>query len=189
MHKAVFIDKDGTLIPDIPYNIDPSRISLNAGAAQAVKRLRDEGYLAIVISNQSGLALGYFDETALERVRQKIGQLLAVEGAKLDDFLFCPHHPEGIVNEYALECDCRKPQAGLLFRAAAKYDIDLAKSWMIGDILNDVEAGKRAGCKTILLDNGGETEWEVNEMRTADFVVSDFEEALACILNIHGDER
>jgi D-glycero-D-manno-heptose 1,7-bisphosphate phosphatase len=156
MQKAIFLDKDGTLIEDVPYNVDPKRMVLCAGTLNGVQKLHRAGYQLIVISNQSGVARGYFTEAALGPVEQQLRRLLQVP---LAGFYYCPHHPNGSVREYAFQCKCRKPEPGMLFQAAADHGIDLRQSWFIGDILNDVEAGRKAGCRTILIDNGNETEW------------------------------
>jgi len=179
--RAVFLDKDGTLIQDVPYNVDPSRVRLLPGVVEGLGRLHRAGYLLIVVTNQSGVARGRFPEHALGAVAQRLRQLLAPAGVPLADFYYCPHHPEGMMLHYALECACRKPEPGLVTRAAQEHDIDLACSWLIGDILNDVEAGNSAGCRTILLDNGGETEWVLTGGRLPDFVAADLREAAAII--------
>jgi D-glycero-D-manno-heptose 1,7-bisphosphate phosphatase len=183
MKKVVFIDKDGTLIKDIPYNVNPQLISIQDGAALALREWKAFGYLIIVVSNQSGLARGYFTKRQLLMAVDKLKSLLMDEGATIDDFFFCPHHPDGVVQVYATECDCRKPSAGLLIEAAKKWGIDLRQSWMVGDILNDVEAGHRAGCKTILIDNGNETEWRLDSQRTPTFIVRSITEAAERILH------
>lgn len=154
LKRAVFIDKDGTLIPDIPYNVDPEVISLSPGAGETLRRLQRRGYLLIVVSNQSGIARGLFRESALSPVRDRLDALLREHGASLDGFYYCPHLPPGeaTVPVYARNCDCRKPQPGMLLRAARIQGIDLARSWMIGDIAADREAGLRAGCRTILIE-------------------------------------
>jgi D-glycero-D-manno-heptose 1,7-bisphosphate phosphatase len=180
--RAVFLDKDGTLVVDVPYNVDPERMLLMPGAGEALRRLSDAGYKLIVVSNQSGVARGVFAESALPAVEQRLREMLADHGAPLSGFYYCPHHPDGAVVEYAVRCDCRKPQPGLLLRAAEEHGISVRESWMIGDILNDVEAGRRAGCRTILLDNGNETEWELSKERLPDCVVSDLRDAAALIL-------
>ncbi|MCU0509940.1 MAG: HAD family hydrolase [Anaerolineae bacterium] len=182
MVAAVFLDKDGTLVVDVPYNVDPDRMALMPGAGEALRRLSDAGYELIVVSNQSGVARGLFAESALSAVEQRLREMLAEYGAALSGFYYCPHHPAGAVSEYAVECDCRKPAPGLILRAAAEHGIDFSGSWMIGDILNDVEAGRRAGCRTILLDNGNETEWELSRERLPDCVVSDLRHAADRIL-------
>jgi D-glycero-D-manno-heptose 1,7-bisphosphate phosphatase len=181
MNKAVFIDKDGTLIKDIPYNVDPELIILEETAAEALKRLQANGFLLIVISNQSGVAHGLFEHRALKPVEEKLQSLLSAHQVKLDDFYFCPHHPEGKVKEYSIDCSCRKPMPGMLYQAAIDHDIDLPSSWMIGDILHDVEAGARAGCRTILIDNGNETEWVSGEYRSPSAKATSLKEAAEII--------
>jgi D-glycero-D-manno-heptose 1,7-bisphosphate phosphatase len=181
-NKAIFIDKDGTLIPDIPYNVDPEKISLQEGALQGLRQLQDAGFLLIIISNQSGVARGIFKEEALLPVQQKIESLLSEKGVVLDGFYYCPHYPNAVVKEYAIECDCRKPQPGMLLKAARDLEIDLSQSWMIGDILNDVEAGKKAGCKTVLIMNGNSEEKSDTPVRTPDYKSKNIEEAAAQIL-------
>jgi D-glycero-D-manno-heptose 1,7-bisphosphate phosphatase len=189
MNKAVFIDKDGTLIKNVPYNVDPAHITLETGAAAALRLLKQNDYLLVVISNQSGVAHGFFKETALESVKDRIQQLLQAEGAGIDAFYFCPHHPDGNEAEYAIRCPCRKPEPGMLFKAAVDLNIDLSKSWMIGDILHDVEAGNKAACKTILIDNGNETEWITNEMRWPSYCVRNLSEAAHIILQTKRDVK
>lgn len=179
--KAVFLDKDGTLIEDVPYNVDPDRIQLTRGAVEGLQLLDASGYQLIVITNQSGVALGFFPALALVTVETRLRQLLADAGVPLAGFYYCPHHPAGIVREFAKNCSCRKPEPGLLLRAADKHGINLAQSWFIGDILNDVEAGRRAGCKTVLIDNGNETEWQMSQQRSPHHIVNDLTEAALVI--------
>jgi D-glycero-D-manno-heptose 1,7-bisphosphate phosphatase len=183
VNKAVFIDKDGTIIPDIPYNVDPSLITLSEHAAEGLKQLSDNGYKIIIISNQSGVARGFFEITALKAVEKQIKELLAEIGVPLTGFYFCPHHPEGVVAPYNISCSCRKPGNGMILQAAREHHIDLGSSWMVGDILNDVEAGNTAGCRTVLINNGNETEWVCNENRKANLIVSDINEAATHILH------
>ncbi len=182
MKKAIFLDKDGTLIPDIPYNVNPDLITLSETAIPALRLLKNENYLLIVISNQSGVARGYFTEKDLEPVSKKISDLLAKNDILIDGFYYCPHHEKGSVTEYSITCDCRKPLPGLILKAAKDFSANLSKSWMIGDILNDVEAGKAAGCRTVLIDNGNETEWIRNEKREPDFMAYNLLEAANLIL-------
>jgi len=175
MRRAVFLDKDGTLIRDIPYNVDVSLITFMPYVVEALKMLQEEGYLLIVVSNQSGVGLGYFGENELQAVSAHMDRLFGIYGIKLHAFYYCPHI-EGT-------CNCRKPLPGLLLRAAKDYDIDLSGSWMIGDILNDVEAGRRAGCRTILVDNGNETEWYMAKHRIPHHRVKDLRAAACAILS------
>ena len=181
MNKAVFLDKDGTLVPDIPYNVQPQLITLEKGVTEGLQLLARNGYLLVIISNQSGVARGYFQEADLQPVKEKIIALLRQEGIPLHGLYYCPHHPEGSVEPYARECNCRKPAPGLILRAAAELQIDLSASWMVGDILHDVEAGNRAGCRTVLINNGNETEWVSGVYRKPYFVAADVREAAALL--------
>jgi D,D-heptose 1,7-bisphosphate phosphatase len=180
--KAVFLDKDGTLIPDIPYNIDPSRISLSEGAIEGLQLLQAKGYKLIVVSNQSGIARGYFTEQDLEKVYDKLRELCGAKNIELSGFYYCPHHPQGIEPAYSITCDCRKPEPGLIIKAARELNINIEGSWMVGDILNDVEAGNRSGCRTILIDNGNETEWKKGTYRQPELRAKNWKEAAMYIV-------
>lgn len=182
MAKAVFLDKDGTLIPDIPYNVNPDLITIQPDAIEGLQRLQEFGYKLIIISNQAGVARGMFHENELPAVEDRLKELLKHHQIYLSGFYFCPHHIEGKIDEYSVDCDCRKPMPGMLLKAAEEHHIDLNESWMIGDILNDVEAGNRAGCKTILINNGNETEWLAGPMRTPTYVCSSINQAADDIL-------
>ena len=184
MHRrsAIFLDKDGTVLIDVPYNVDPDKMYPARGAQAALQQLAGLGWPLIVVSNQSGLALGRFTQPALTHMRARLAEIFDACGARLHDFYYCPHHPQGSVQTYARDCSCRKPEPGMLLRAAADHDIDLQASWMVGDILNDVEAGRRAGCRTILIDNGNETEWQMSPPRRPEFVVADMEAAAHIII-------
>ena len=175
--KAIFIDKDGTLIRDVPYNVDPQKIELYPETGEALRQWQNAGYRIIVISNQAGVARGYFDETALPAVETRLQELLNPFGVTLNGFYYCPHHPAGSVPAYAIACACRKPEPGMIIRAAREHGVDLSASWMIGDILNDVEAGNRAGCQTILIDNGNETEWLPGPFRTPTYRAANLAQA------------
>ncbi len=183
LQPVVFLDKDGTLIKDVPYNVDPERITLENESARGLSLLAKAGFRFVVVSNQSGVARGYFHEAALDGVRARLEELLQAEaGVSLAGFYYCPHHPEGSVAEYAVACSCRKPEPGMLLTAAKEMNIQLSEAWLIGDILNDIEAGNRAGCRTILLNNGHETEWEEGPFREPDFLAKDLVEAAYTIL-------
>ena len=171
LSKAIFVDKDGTLIEDLPYNVDPARVALTPKAAEAMHALARAGYRVILVSNQPGIAFNKFDEQGLGRVFEKLRSLVP----EVQAFYYCPHAPES-------GCGCRKPEPGLIERAAREHRVALADSWMIGDILDDVEAGRRAGCRTVLLDNGHETEWKRGALRRPDGVARDLAEAAALIL-------
>ncbi len=179
--RAVFLDKDGTVLRNVPYNADPARMELLPGAAAGLRRLARAGFALVVVSNQSGVARGYFPEEALEVVHGRLTTLFAGAGARLAGFFYCPHHPDG-QGPYALACSCRKPAPGLVRRAASELGIDLSRSWMVGDILDDVEAGQRAGCRTVLVENGGETEWRFGPWRVPHYRAFDLAGAARCIL-------
>ncbi|MBP0590288.1 HAD family hydrolase [Paraburkholderia sp. LEh10] len=179
---AVFIDKDGTLLEDEPYNVDPERMRLAPGACEALSEFACCSFKLIVISNQSGVALGRFEIGALDAVEAKLREMFASCGATLDAVYWCPHHPAGQVAGYSHACDCRKPAPGMLLRAAREHRIDLRASWFVGDILDDVEAGNVAGCKTILLDNGHETVWQRTQMRMPTACAPDLHRAALMIL-------
>jgi D-glycero-D-manno-heptose 1,7-bisphosphate phosphatase len=168
--RAVFVDKDGTLVENVPYNVDPAQIALTPGAADGIAALARHGYRVIVISNQPGVGLGKFPLHALDAVQARLADLVTLDG-----FYFCPHAPND-------GCDCRKPAPGLIERAAREHGVSLSESWLVGDILDDIEAGRRAGCRTVLLDNGNETEWQVTPERRPHHVARDLGEAAALIL-------
>ncbi|MDQ0637847.1 D-glycero-D-manno-heptose 1,7-bisphosphate phosphatase [Pedobacter sp. W3I1] len=188
--KAVFLDKDGTLIPDIPYNADPDLISLETGVGETLAQLA-EYFQLIVITNQAGIAFGRFTEKDLIGVEKRIADLLQHYGVRLSGFYYCPHHPQGSSAPYAKSCTCRKPGPGLIIKAAGEHSLSLSDSWMIGDILNDVQAGKAAGCKSILIDNGNETEWDfmASPERIPDYISKDFADAGKYILRTEKNEK
>ena len=187
MNRAVFWDKDGTLIPDIPYNVDPAKITLYPDAGASLYRLKKAGYKLIIVSNQSGVARGLFPENDLAGVWERLTLLLTPFGAEPDGVYYCPHDPHGSVPLYTERCSCRKPQPGLLIKAASDHRIDLSESWMVGDILNDVEAGNRAGCRTILIDRGNETEWLLTSYRQPTASVTTLTDATDYILAKQAD--
>lgn len=159
MSRAVFLDRDGVIneliyyqehgVVDSPFTVKQFR--LLPSVAEAIKKFHRLGFSVILASNQPGIAKGYLSEEAFEEIREKMKKELAKEEAVLDREYYCFHHPEAKVEKLKANCECRKPKPGLLLQAAKDMDIDLSKSWMIGDGLTDVKAGKSAGCKTILL--------------------------------------
>jgi D-glycero-D-manno-heptose 1,7-bisphosphate phosphatase len=189
VNKAVFLDKDGTLVRDIPYNVNPDLITLTENTVTGLRKLMLSGYKLIVTSNQSGIAMGFFEYDMLFIAERKIKKLLAAHGVQVEGFYYCPHHPQGTVDEYRRKCDCRKPAPGMIRTAAEDHDIDLSSSWMIGDILDDVEAGNAAGCKTVLINNGNETEWKTSRKRIPDCMVADIDAAAAYILEISSSNK
>jgi D-glycero-D-manno-heptose 1,7-bisphosphate phosphatase len=153
---ALLIDRDGTLVLPRHYPRRPMELQLYPGLGRGLRRLQDQGWPLVVITNQSGVARGYLSELDLDVMHAYLGSALADLDVRLAAVYACPHHPEGVVARYSVDCSCRKPQPGLLLRAAAELDLDLEHSWFIGDILDDVEAGNSAGCRTVLVDLGTE---------------------------------
>ena len=153
--KAIFLDRDGTINRHIGFLRKPSELKLLPGVVEAIKMINNSGYLAIVITNQPVIARGEVTVAELDIIHQKMETLLGTEGAYIDAIYYCPHHPdkgfEGEISELKIDCECRKPKPGLIFRASIDYNIDLGISWMIGDDKRDIDCGKNAGCKTALL--------------------------------------
>ncbi len=137
--RAVFIDRDGTISEEVGYINHPSRFRLFPYSVPAIKLLNEDGWLAIVITNQAGVARGYFSEEMIETVHRHLRKDLESSGARLDGIFYCAHHPSVGEPPYRLDCDCRKPKPGLIRRAAHEFDIDVDGSWMIGDRYSDIE--------------------------------------------------
>ena len=174
---AVFLDRDGTIIDDRSYLSDPAQVKLLPGAADAIRRFSESGYAVVVVSNQSGIARGFFSEEDLSAVHARVEKLLEAQGAALDGAYYCPYldGPEAVVEAYRQASDLRKPKPGMLFQAAREMDIDLSRSWMIGDSASDVAAGQAADCRTILLDSTGDVGETVADR--AEHVVANLAEA------------
>lgn len=159
--KAVFLDRDGTIIEERNYLSDPDGVVLIPSAAGAIRKLSENGYLIIMVSNQAGVAKGKFPEEAVHQVNQRVQQLLQQEGASIDAMYYCPHHPDGIVEPYHKVCNCRKPAPGMGLLAAKEHDIDLSMSYMIGDKALDVLFGRNCGMKNAFLVSTGYGKEEV----------------------------
>lgn len=177
--KAIFFDTNTLL--DHGRSAEARAICLLPGAGDALRMLCDHDYRFFIVTNQEGIARGACPPAAIERVHRRIADLFFREHVELEDFLYCPHHPAGTIKKYAFICDCRKPQPGLLLQAARDHAIDLAASWVIGDVLHDIEAGSRAGCRTLLVDNGNETAWRLGRHRVPGRIVEQVHEAAAAI--------
>lgn len=183
MKRVVFLDNEGTLVESAPRSTDPAQIRLLAEARRGLMRLVREGYSIAVVANEGGIARGELPESAMDAIRARLIELFAPMGAELAGFYYCPHHPKGSIVEFAIDCECRKPGAGMILRASEELGVDPAESWMVGDTLDDVEAGNRAGCRTILLDNGNETEWRLDGRRWPSVVVGDLDRAAHVIVD------
>ena len=154
LRPAVFLDRDGTVNEQMGYINHISRFHLLPDAAVAIKRLNDKGIPVVIVSNQSGLARGYFPPSLLDEVHNKMNSLLAREGAHVDGIYFCPHHPEAKEEKYRMTCDCRKPKTGMLLMAADEMGLDLSKSFLVGDRWSDIRCAEKAGCTSVLVLTG-----------------------------------
>jgi histidinol-phosphate phosphatase family protein len=187
---AVFLDRDGVIVELVWDAVDGSfegpnvkeDVRLVPAAADAIRRIRSLDYRTVVVSNQPGAAKGKASEQDLLEAHEQVVRLLAQRGVVIDEYRYCMHHPEAVDPVLARSCDCRKPRPGMLLQAAASLDIDLSRSWMIGDSDADAQAGRSAGCKTILVENprsthrraGGDVDYRVRDIaRAADIVVSE----------------
>lgn len=173
MNKAFFLDRDGVVNVEVNYLHRPEDTVLIPGLSSALRKIHDAGFLAIVISNQGGIARGMFGMEDVKAVESRICELLKQEGPDVPEaFYYCPHHKNGIVPEFSIECECRKPKPGMFFQAAGDWQIDLARSYMIGDRISDLHAAKAAGCigGSLVLTGYGEHDaeqarsegWDVN---------------------------
>jgi len=159
--RAVFIDRDGTISEEVGYVNHPSRYRVFPYAAEAIKLLNEAGWRAILVTNQAGVARGYFTEDLIKLVHDILRQELERNGARLDAIYYCPHHPSVGTPPFKVACDCRKPKPGLIERAARDFDLDLAQSWMVGDRYGDVELARNAGVRSAFVLSGyGRGEWE-----------------------------
>jgi D-glycero-D-manno-heptose 1,7-bisphosphate phosphatase len=158
-HRAVFLDRDGVInelvyhqeqeVIDSPFTVN--QFKLLPGVPEAIKLIHQAGYLAVLVSNQPGIAKEHMTQETFSKIKHQMKTELSTFGAGLDAEYYCLHHPDAVVKQYKVKCDCRKPQSGLILKAAQEMDIDLQQSWLIGDNLSDIQAGKSGGCKTILL--------------------------------------
>jgi D-glycero-D-manno-heptose 1,7-bisphosphate phosphatase len=152
--RAVFLDRDGTINEEKEYLYRAEDFVFIPGAVEGITRLKGAGYLVVVVTNQSGIGRGYYSEADLKKLHSHMEGELAKAGTCLDGYYFCPHHPDQGLGPYAVHCDCRKPLPGMLRKAARDLGIDLTSSWMVGDKLADVTAGRAAGCRSILVRTG-----------------------------------
>ncbi|MDD2957059.1 MAG: D-glycero-beta-D-manno-heptose 1,7-bisphosphate 7-phosphatase [Lachnospiraceae bacterium] len=185
--KVVFLDRDGTINIEKNYLYKTEDFQFVPGAPQAIARLNTSGYKVIVITNQAGVARGYYTEADVLRLNAYINHKLAAYKGHIDDFYYCPHHPIAGVGKYKIECNCRKPKIGLFLEAEEKYSIDKNKSWMIGDNKGDILAGKKYGVRTILVRTGYGSQLEKEKFRQFDLISNDLTEAVFMLLEREGD--
>lgn len=190
MRPAVFLDRDGTLIDELGFLARPEGLRLYPRAGAAVRLLNEAGWAAIVVTNQSGIARGLFGERELAAIHARLAEELAQHGARLDDVLHCPHHPREGLPPLRAECSCRKPAPGLVLEAARRHALDLARSWMIGDSLRDLECGARAGLAGSILVRTGKGPAELARVPAgaqAPLVAEDVLAAVEFLLGRTGD--
>jgi D,D-heptose 1,7-bisphosphate phosphatase len=171
---AVFLDRDGTMMVDVGYLKDPAQIKLFSQTANALKALRKAGYYLFVVTNQSGVARGYFSEAQVKKVHQKLQGMLRAQGAKIDAFFYCPHHPSGKVKSLSKNCACRKPSPGMIRQASKHYAIDLKNSFVVGDKMDDLllaQNAKVVGGILVRTGNGRQSEKELKKVKLKNSVV------------------
>jgi D-glycero-D-manno-heptose 1,7-bisphosphate phosphatase len=187
---GVFLDRDGTVTEEVGYVNHPSRLRLIPGAADAIRMLNGAGVPVILATNQAGVARGYFTEALVEEVMERLRELLAVQGARLDAIYYCPHHPTAGTPPYRADCACRKPKTGMLQRGAAEFGLDLSRSYVAGDKISDVQFAKAGGAGGILVLTGyglGEHTYQKQAWRVQpDFVADDLFAAAEWILKSEG---
>jgi len=178
--RAIFLDRDGTLVQPRHYPSHPEELVLCERIGPPLRRLQEAGFALVVVTNQAGIARGYFGVAELDAMHRHLRRELLSGGVRLDGIYFCPHHRDGVVPELAVECECRKPRPGMILQAASELGLSLRGSWLVGDILDDVEAGNRAGCRTVLVDLGTEFRPE-SPRRAPHYVARDTPHALAIV--------
>ena len=179
---AVFLDRDGTIVREVDYLRSTRYLRLLPGAAGAIRQLNLAGYVVVVATNQSGIARGLLTEDDLEGIHRTLIERLAKRGARIDAIYYCPHHPEAPVERYRRRCRCRKPQAGMLARAARDLKLDLSRSVAVGDSARDIEAGRRAGCRTVLVRTGYGAKAEADLAQPPDHIASNLSQAASWIV-------
>ena len=184
---AIFLDRDGTIIELRDYLRSLDEIVLLPRAAEGLKLLADAGYLLIIITNQSGVARGYFDEEFVRAANDKLNEMLERRGVAIDAVYYCPHHPMYGSEGYKVDCDCRKPKPGMIDRAAADFDIDLRRSWVIGDNEPDIKLAANAGLRSVLVRTGYGGALAVQEYVCAKIVAADLYEAAERIISGNGE--
>jgi len=184
-HRAVFMDRDGTICEEVGFLDSIERLRLIPRSGAAIKLLNDRGFKAVVVTNQSGVAKGFFPESLLQELHEELARQLRQEGGHLDGIYYCPHHPSEGSEPYLRVCDCRKPASGLLLRAAADLRLDLPASYVIGDHYSDVECGRRVGAKGILVLTGhgcGALTQKENWVAPPDYIATDLYGAVEWVI-------
>ncbi|QSH40986.1 D-glycero-beta-D-manno-heptose 1,7-bisphosphate 7-phosphatase [Lentisphaerota bacterium ZTH] len=166
--KACFLDRDGVINEEVNYLFEPEKVAIIPGVTEALKMLKRHGYLTVVVTNQAGVARGYYEEKDIHAVHARIEELLDEHEAGIDAFYYCPHHPE-----FSDECECRKPNAGMLLKAAEQFDIDMSESFLVGDRISDIYAARNAGCAEAYLVRTGHGANEIENKDVSDIEIAD----------------
>lgn len=182
MNRAVLIDRDGTISKNVPYCSSPKDFELLPEVAEGIKLLNKHYFKVVVVTNQSGIARGYFTEETLAKIHDKMRDELARHGAYIDAIYYCPHHPDD-------DCDCRKPSPRMVLQAASDLNINLSQSYVVGDSEMDIEMGKRAKCKTILIKPGDNVGKAIDCSFKPDYMVSNVIEAAQLVIAETGNSR
>lgn len=190
MERAVFLDRDGTIIEDTGYPHERDKIKFLPRVSEAIRLLNQNGFKVIITTNQSGVARGYFTKETVQEINRYIQESLARQGATIDKMYYCPHHVEGTIEEYRKECYCRKPNPGMIEEAIGEFDIDSRNSFVIGDKISDIEAGRRAGCKAILLVSEDSLNEEAEAASAPDLhIVTDLYQAAEWVIKSSAENK
>jgi D-glycero-D-manno-heptose 1,7-bisphosphate phosphatase len=183
--RAVFLDRDGTINKEVGYLTSPEQVRLINGSVEAIKLLAENNFKIIIVTNQAGVAKGYIKEEVVEAIHNRLRELLEARGAKIDAIYFCPHHPDGVIERFKRECPNRKPNPGMLLKAAHEHSINLESSYMVGDMARDIISGVRAGVRTVMVLTGnGRQELEKLPIDIKpDYVAKNLLEAARWIVN------
>ena len=189
MERCIFFDRDGVLIKDIHLLTKKSEVNIYAKTYEAFELIKKTDFVSFTVTNQTVIARGMLSEQKVESINKFISnQIFIKTNYRIEKFYYCPHHPNADIEKYRINCDCRKPKSGMLFMAAAEFDIDLKNCWMIGDRISDIIAGHNAGCKTILVKTGKHLEKPIESGAmdltiTPDFICKNILEAVKIIIN------
>ena len=193
MKKAVFLDRDGTVNEEVGYLTDLDKLRLIPGASAAIKRLNESGFKVILVTNQSGVARGYFPETHVREAHTRLSEMLGSEGARIDAVYYCPHHPTAGDSHFTVDCDCRKPRTGMIDRAVKDLAVDISHAYMVGDKWSDVEFAQRAGVRAVLVMSGFALDDPGNKraktVKDPDYIASSLAEAVSWIIDCESDNK
>jgi D-glycero-D-manno-heptose 1,7-bisphosphate phosphatase len=193
LNRAVFLDRDGTVNEEVGYLTDVSKLRLIPGSGRAIRQLNDAGFKVVLVTNQSGVARGYFPEELVHQAHLRLQELLEPDGARIDAVYYCPHHPTAGNSHYTVRCECRKPGTGLIDQAVQELTIDRERSYMVGDKWSDVELGQRAGVHAVLVLSGFAPDDPGNKrpegLKEPDCIAHSLTEAVVWILSREADVK